>query len=123
LWCGERERQENFKEKPQEPFLCCELGIVFMPGTVINRDQYDELRDQKPRGQYVVEIDRNTFIDPWTHPSYARKANMASQENMKGNNAVIKLVNQKVYVVTKRNLKTGEEVLVNYGNKYWKKPK
>ena len=45
---------------------------------------------------------------------------MFSTKDIKGNNADIKCFKKKVYVSTRKKLKAGEEVFVNYGMKYWK---
>lgn len=104
---------------------CCNAmlwDVVAMPGTLIESKEYDDIRGSGPRGQYVVEVQKKPalFLDAFTHPSYARKANMFSMRNSTGNNADIKCIKKKVYVVIRKKLKAGDEVFVNYGMKYWK---
>lgn len=60
------------------------------------------------------------FLDAFSEVSFARKANMFSVKNVKGNNAVIKAAKNKVSVIIQKKLQPGDEVFVNYGMSYWK---
>jgi len=73
---------------------------------------------------YVYFINRNHVIDAMRRKTaVARYANDAKgHSKTKGvlNNAVFVVENKRVFIYAKKDIPKGAEILVSYGNEYWK---
>lgn len=83
-------------------------------------------RNQKHKGMgsYYLYISAKNCIDAeHTLDSLGRYANDAEGYiKIKGlrNNAEYQIINKTPFIVAKKNIKAGEEILVGYGKEYWK---
>lgn len=80
-------------------------------------------RAKEDKGGYVLFINNNHCIDAFpTKDAIARYANdargLSRVEGLK-NNAQYEIEKKRGYIVSKRNIKAGEEILVGYGKEYW----
>lgn len=71
---------------------------------------------------YIYYVNRNHVIDGKGSKALAQYANDGSGfKKVKGirNNAEYNVIRKKVYILAKRNIEAGEEILVAYGKDYW----
>ncbi|HKR06855.1 MAG TPA: SET domain-containing protein [Bacteroidia bacterium] len=96
--------------------------IVEYTGDIISYKEYDE-RVQKNRYGYLFYINKNRCIDAYNHPeALARYANDAKGiKTQKGllNNSSYKIVGNKCYIYSFKNIPPYSEILVGYGAEYW----
>lgn len=97
--------------------------IVEYTGDIITYKQYDE-RVQKNRYGYLFYINKNRCIDAYDHPEVlARYANDAKGISVKKgvlNNATYRIVGNKCYIYSFKNIEPHSEILIGYGADYWK---
>ena len=97
--------------------------IVEYTGDIITYDEYDE-RVQKNHYGYLFYINKNRCIDAYGHPeALARYANDAKGIGIKkgvSNNSTYKIVGNKCYIYSFRNIAAHSEILVGYGAEYWR---
>jgi|SRR6185436_7385036 len=97
--------------------------IVEYTGDIISYNEYDE-RVQKNHYGYLFYINKNRCIDAYNHPeALARYANDAKGSNKKkgiNNNSAYKIVGNKCYIYSFKNIPEHAEILVGYGAGYWR---
>lgn len=97
--------------------------IVEYTGDIISYDEYDE-RVQKNHYGYLFYINKNRCIDAYGHPeALARYANDAKGMNKKkgvNNNSSYKIVGNKCYIYSFKNIPAHSEIFVGYGVSYWR---
>jgi hypothetical protein len=76
-------------------------------------------------GTYVLEVNRNKFINGNTSTCLASFANCCRSSNKKQNeckcnNAEFKSRDGKLVIIATKRIQPNEEILVNYGRDYWK---
>ncbi|MBC7425700.1 MAG: SET domain-containing protein-lysine N-methyltransferase [Bacteroidia bacterium] len=80
--------------------------------------------DQEGIGAYYFHISDSNCVDAqFTLDAMGRYANDAKgMSKIKGlnNNAEYQVIKKKPYIVAKKNIKAGSEILVAYGAAYWK---
>ena len=95
-------------------------AIVEYKGTITTWKDVDHTNGENG---YIYYITRNFVIDARPHPkSLARYANDArGLKKVKGmlNNAEYKEYGLNVFIVAKKNIPAGSEILVEYGKEYW----
>jgi len=96
----------------------------FKKGAII-AEYLGEISRNTIYGTYVLEINRNTFINANKSTCLASFANScrASNKNQcecKNNNAEFKQRNGKTVVIATRKIQPNEEIFINYGRDYWK---
>ena len=93
--------------------------IVEYKGTVTT---WDVVKDD-PTNSYIYFLKPNHVIDARHHPrSFARYINDARglvRSKSRTNNAQFVNDGLRVYIVATRDIQAGEELFVEYGNKYW----
>ena len=93
--------------------------IVEYKGTVTT---WNAVKDD-PTNAYIYYLKPNHVIDARDHPkSLARYVNDAKglvRNKQRTNNAQFSNEGLHVYIVATRTIKAGEEILVEYGQKYW----
>lgn len=96
--------------------------IIEYKGEIINWKEYKN-RVARNEDGYLFFINNKHCIDAYPTPQYkARYANDAAGiGRVKGlkNNSVYKVYDNKCYIVAIRNIKSGEEVFVDYTKEYW----
>ena len=85
---------------------------------------WNEVKENEADNVYIMYVSRNHAINaqPYLKPWQDRYANDAKGiGKIKGlrNNAVYATVKKRVYIKAIRDIKAGEEILVNYGKSYW----
>ena len=71
---------------------------------------------------YIYYINRNHVIDAKGSKAFAHYANDGSGfKKVKGirNNSEYNVSGKKVFIIARRNIEAGEEILVGYGKDYW----
>jgi SET domain-containing protein len=96
--------------------------IIEYKGEIIEWKEYND-RVKKNRDGYLFFVNRKKCIDAFSTPQYkARYANDASGisriKNIK-NNSEYDVFDDKCFIVSTRDIKAGEEILVNYTKEYW----
>ena len=95
-------------------------AIVEYKGTITT---WKEVNHTEGENGYIYYVKRNYVIDARPHPKeLARYANDArGLKKIKGllNNAEYKESGLSVYIVAKKNIPAGSEILVDYGKEYW----
>jgi SET domain-containing protein len=78
---------------------------------------------QEGMNPYFFYISKNNCIDAQHTPEalgrYANDAKGYIRIAGLKNNAEYQVIKKKPYIVAKRNIKAGEEILVSYGKEYW----
>jgi uncharacterized protein len=96
--------------------------VIEYRGEIINWKEYEK-RVKEDRDGYLFYINRNLCIDAYPTPQYkARYANDAAGiSRLKGlrNNCTYQIFGKKCYIVAERDIKPGEEILVDYTREYW----
>ena len=96
--------------------------IIEYKGEIINWKQYTA-RVEKDEDGYLFWINNKKCIDAFPTPQYkARYANDArGLSRTKGlkNNSQYETFKDKCFIVSTREIKSGEEIFVNYGKEYW----
>jgi uncharacterized protein len=94
--------------------------IVEYKGTITT---WKKIKQAKGENGYIYYVNRNWVIDAAPHPdALARYANDArGLKKVKGiaNNAEYMEDGLKVYIVAKKDIPAGSEILVGYGKEYW----
>lgn len=94
--------------------------IIEYKGTITT---WKKVKETKGENRYIYYVNKNHVIDAAPHPeALARYANDARGLNrIKGvsNNAEYKEDGVKVYIVAKKDIPAGSEILVGYGKEYW----
>ena len=93
--------------------------IVEYKGTVTT---WDVVKDD-PTNAYIYFLKPNHVIDARHHPKmlarYVNDAKGLVRNKSRTNNAQFTNDGLHVYIVATRNIEPGEEILVEYGQKYW----
>lgn len=93
--------------------------IVEYKGTVTT---WDVVKDD-PTNAYIYFVKPNHVIDARDHPKmmarYVNDAKGLVRTKSKTNNAQFQNDGLRVYIVATKNIAAGEEILVEYGQKYW----
>lgn len=96
--------------------------VIEYRGEIIKWKEYQKRVDEDKDG-YLFYISRNRCIDAYSTPQYkARYANDARGiSRIKGlrNNCTYQIFGDKCYIVAERDIKAGEEILVDYTKEYW----
>ncbi len=99
-----------------------ESKIIEYRGEIIGYNEYRR-RTRNEQDQYLLFVRMELCIDAMHTPQYkARYANDAAGiTRLKGvkNNSDYVLFGDKCFIVASRNIKAGEEILVNYTKSYW----
>ena len=97
--------------------------IIEYRGEIIGYKEYRK-RARKEQDHYLFYLRRELCIDALHTPQYkARYANDAAGiTKVKGlkNNSEYMIFGDKCFIVASKNIKAGEEILVDYTNSYWK---
>lgn len=84
---------------------------------------WNEVKEKEADNAYIMYVNRNHVINALPYKkALARYANDARGiGKIKGlrNNAVYATVKNRVYIKATRDIKAGEEILVDYGKSYW----
>jgi SET domain-containing protein len=84
----------------------------------------DEIKSRTESGDddYFMDLPNGDVLDCKRTECFAKYANDAKGSNTKfKNNSIISLdENDNVVIVAKKNIKSGEEIFVDYGKNYWK---
>ncbi|HRN56470.1 MAG TPA: SET domain-containing protein-lysine N-methyltransferase [Agriterribacter sp.] len=84
---------------------------------------WNEVKEKEADNGYILYVSRNHVINALPYrKALARYANDAKGiGKIKGvrNNAVYATVKKRVYIKATRDIKAGEEILVDYGKSYW----
>lgn len=83
--------------------------IIEYTGSVLNRREADE-----KGGKYLFETSRNRFIDGSSRTNIARYANHSCDPNCE-----IEIKRGKVFLVSSRRIKAGEELTYDYDKEYF----
>lgn len=96
--------------------------VIEYRGEIINWKEYEK-RVAEDKDGYLFFINRNRCIDAYSTPQYkARYANdAAGLSKVKGlrNNCSYEIFGDRCYIVADRDIKAGEEILVDYTKEYW----
>jgi uncharacterized protein len=96
--------------------------VIEYKGEIINWKEYEK-RVAEDKDGYLFYINRNRCIDAYPTPQYkARYANdAAGLSRVKGlrNNCTYQIFGDKCFIVAERDIKAGEEILVDYTKEYW----
>jgi uncharacterized protein len=96
--------------------------VIEYKGEIINWKEYEK-RVAENKDGYLFYVNKNYCIDAFPTPQYkARYANdAAGLSRVKGltNNCNYDIIEDKCYIVAKRDIKAGEEIFVNYTKEYW----
>ena len=99
-----------------------ESKIIEYRGEIVDYKEYRR-RARREEDHYLFYLRRDLCIDALHTPQYkARYANDAAGINrVKGikNNSEYWIFGDKCYIVAIRDIKAGEEILVNYTKPYW----
>jgi uncharacterized protein len=97
--------------------------IIQYRGEAITRSEYVK-RYRENKFHYTFLISRNKYIDAFPTPRY--KARYANDANGPGrskrlrNNCIYELdENDRIFILAMKNIKKGEEILVDYTRSYW----
>jgi len=76
------------------------------------------------RGDYVLEVSPNRFIDAYKSSDLAGFSNSCrtadqKAKKCKGNNAVFSKYRDKVNIKSTKKISPDEEIFTNYGRQYW----
>ena len=82
--------------------------VIEYYGRRLNNDQAYE-----KGGKYLFEVGKRTVIDGTPRYNKARYINHACKPNCEAN-----IVRGKIYIYAKRNIKSGEEISIDYGKEY-----
>ncbi|HRO48131.1 SET domain-containing protein [Agriterribacter sp.] len=84
---------------------------------------WNEVKEKEADNVYIMYVNRNHVINAQPYSkALARYANDAKGVGkIKGlrNNAVYATIKKRVYIKATRDIKAGEEILVDYGKSYW----
>ena len=83
--------------------------IVEYFGIILTREQADQ-----KGGKYLFEINEKKVIDGSPRHNTARYFNHSCRPNCETD-----IVNEKIYIYAKRNIKIGEELTYDYGKEYF----
>ncbi len=96
--------------------------VIEYKGEIIKWNEYKE-RVARNQDGYLFYISKQLCIDAFQTPQYkARYANDAEGlSKIKGvrNNCEYKIEGSKCYIFTRRDIKAGEEIYVDYTKDYW----
>lgn len=96
--------------------------IIEYKGEIIDWKEYEKRVLQNKDG-YLFYISKKRCIDAFSTPKHmARFANdAAGLSRVKGlkNNSDYEIVDDKCFIVARRDIKKGEEIFVNYTKEYW----
>ncbi len=96
--------------------------VIEYRGEIINWKEYEK-RVAEDKDGYLFFINKNRCIDAYSTPQYkARYANdAAGLSKVKGlrNNCSYEIFGDKCFIVADRDIKAGEEILVDYTREYW----
>lgn len=99
-----------------------ENKVIEYRGEIIGNKEYRR-RAQKAQDHYLFYVSRKRCIDAMHTPQYkARYANDARGiTRVKGlrNNSEYVIFGNKCFIVAERDIKAGEEILVDYTKDYW----
>ena len=94
--------------------------IVEYKGTITTWKEVDHTEGENG---YIYYVKKNHVIDARPHPEvlarYANDARGLKRINGLLNNAEYKEIGLKVFIVAKKNIPAGSEILVDYGKEYW----
>lgn len=99
--------------------------ICKFSGDLIDNDEVEKRDVGGERSHYFIALDDNLTLDVYGSSCLARYANDAEgfgKIQGKGNNSTIyanKRGSPGAYIAATRNIKSGEEIFVDYGKDYW----
>jgi SET domain-containing protein len=100
-------------------FIAKGTRIVEYKGTVTT---WNAVKDD-PTNAYIYYLKPNHVIDARDHPKcmarYVNDAKGLTRTKGRNNNAQFSNVGLHVYIVATKDIQPGEEILVEYGKKYW----
>ena len=97
--------------------------IAFYKGELIS-DLEAKNRAKIGNDKYFINLTDGNIMDSMHTACFAKYANDAlgySNSDFKNNSIISLTDDQKVCIVAKRFIKSGEELFCSYGKKYWKK--
>lgn len=87
------------------------------------RTTWKEVKDQN-YNDYIFYINRNKVVDAYPYKKalgrFANDARGLTRINGLKNNSEYIIDGDKVYIEAKRSIRAGAEILVDYGQNYWK---
>lgn len=96
--------------------------VIEYRGEIIDWKEYEN-RVKEDKDGYLFYISKKRCIDAYPTPQYkARYANDAEGiSRVKGlrNNCTYQIFGDKCFIVAERDIKAGEEILVDYTKEYW----
>lgn len=96
--------------------------IVEYKGEILTWKEVENHPDEGRNG-YVFYINRNHVIDAWNYKTalarYANDANGLTRVPDLKNNCEYEIEGKKCFVVAKKNIAAGSEILAPYGPEYW----
>ena len=97
--------------------------IVEYTGEIITYKEYDE-RVQNNHYGYLFYVNKNRCIDAYNHPEalarYANDAKGIQQQKGLLNNSTYRIVGNKCYIYSFKNIPANAEIFVGYGAEYWR---
>ncbi|MFA5000686.1 MAG: SET domain-containing protein [Candidatus Paceibacterota bacterium] len=76
--------------------------------------QISEKEEYTSRSKYLFEVNKKKTIDGQARSNTARYINHSCRPN-----AEIEIKKERVWVMSKRKIKAGEEICYDYGKEYW----
>ena len=96
--------------------------VIEYRGEIIRWKAYRQ-RVKEHKDGFLLFVHRNRCIDAYATPQYkaryANDANGLSKVASLKNNCEYIIYGVRCYIVSKRDIKAGEEILVGYGKDYW----
>ncbi len=96
--------------------------IIEYKGEIIDWKEYEK-RVAEDKDGYLFYINNKHCIDAYSTPEhlarYANDAKGLSRAPGLKNNAVYEVSKKQCFIVAKRNIEAGEEILVDYTKEYW----
>lgn len=103
-----------------QSFIPAGTHIIEYKGRVTT---WNEVKEKEADNVYIMYVNRNHVINALPYKKalarYANDAKGVGKIRGLRNNAVYATVKNRVYIKATRDIKAGEEILVDYGKAYW----
>jgi SET domain-containing protein len=97
--------------------------IVEYAGKEISREKIKELKSKGKfngvRSDYLIELSDGRIVDVYNSKSVAKYANDAEFGGGKNNSKIQEYEDGKIWLVSTKKIKAGEEIFCSYGPEYW----
>jgi len=91
--------------------------IVEFTGKKISQKRADRLTGSK--SEYLIELSDGSLLDVYESKSVAKYANDAAFSGGKNNSEIQEFEGNKIWLVSTKKIKAGQEVFCSYGKEYW----